>query len=443
VLTVPEIQYGNWRSLNSSSLVEDLNNRRVDRNIDISSEFTDKLDRSVHWLYVEDTSDEYQVDLSKPIDLTNRFERQTNFYATPVQDSYNNYSPQQQTSQVYIQPQQPIGVSFAQPTAQQPIGVAYAQPTASPQDCYVQTDCSSSCGEGFQLLIPNQSPTCISFSLQVLPCKIGNCPSDCKWGPWQSWSACAQRGLECRQYRTRSRARPATNGGRDCRGQENEQRFCVTQTCRGYPGVAGPQGRSGSPGRDGFQGAPGSRGQPGQQGQAGKPGSNGSSGSDGKNGVNGAPGPQGFAGQLGKAGRPGAMGPGGPTGKTGNQGVRGNFGAVGPVGPEGSRGSPGGPGQDGKSGGPGPPGSQGLFGAPGSLGPTGMLGVRGEQGLPGSNGPRGQTGPKGPPGDAFDSLPTYGTPEPPLSSYSNTVSSPPSFYPNKKKRESRTEEEKK
>jgi len=289
---------------------------------------------------------------------------------------------------------------------------SYSIPTqAPPEDCYVQTGCSQSCGEGFTMLIPSGSAyTCGRQALQVMPCNEGECPADCKWSPWVPWSSCASGGGgTCKQRRSRTIWRQERAGGRQCKGDALEERFCVTQYCQGIAGPVGPQGRNGVPGRNGNQGRPGNSGSLGQPGTPGNPGRFGSPGENGEDGKDGAPGPPGLPGYRGANGINGQAGAMGAMGPSGSQGTRGKFGLPGGAGPPGPLGPPGNPGADGSVGEPGPPGSTGQFGAPGRQGQQGMVGMRGDQGIPGDNGARGPPGYKGPPGRLVE--PSYGAPD--------------------------------
>ena len=50
---------------------------------------------------------------------------------------------------------------------------------------------SSSCGDGFKLLLPNPNGYgCYGASLQVHPCNERSCPIDCIWSDWGPWSHC-------------------------------------------------------------------------------------------------------------------------------------------------------------------------------------------------------------------------------------------------------------
>jgi len=353
----------------------------------------------------------------------------------------------------------------------------YGAPAAE-ENCYVETPCTRSCGDGFKLLLPNPDAlTCYGAALQVFPCNLGACPVHCAWGHWTPWSGCSVKtsrkrvkrdkgagaqpltffgqqqhhhghnanqqfvslgqqqsapqtsggygaplpdyGVSgppvCTQNRARTVEIPALNGGDQCWGESAEERFCQSAQCQGPPGPQGPPGQNGIPGRDGNPGTPGT---PGARGPPGNPGSNGNPGTPGKNGkdgIPGNPGPQGPAGKDGARGPPGKTGIPGPQGPPGAPGPRGRFGDKGPEGPAGAPGQTGPAGKDGSNGPPGPAGPPGLDGAPGVQGPMGAPGPQGIQGETGAAGPRGLTGPKGDSG-APAALPSYGAPEP-LPSY--------------------------
>ena len=58
--------------------------------------------------------------------------------------------------------------------------------------CYYSTGCSSSCGQGFKVLVPDQAVhACNSLPVQVLPCTEGECPVDCRLTHWTTWSVCS------------------------------------------------------------------------------------------------------------------------------------------------------------------------------------------------------------------------------------------------------------
>ena len=159
----------------------------------------------------------------------------------------------------------------------------YGAPASNPADCYLETGCSSSCGDGFRLLLPNkQAVACVPSVLQVLPCNERECPVDCGWDQWSTWTMCAQRSKRktrslskiflndglyhddftyvidefygsspqkrqsnygsptsggnfpfCSQTRVRAVKQSAQSGGRECRGDRFEERYCRSTQCRG------------------------------------------------------------------------------------------------------------------------------------------------------------------------------------------------------------------
>ena len=346
----------------------------------------------------------------------------------------------------------------------------YHPPPPAPvndQNCYVETPCTRSCGDGFKLLLPNpEALTCYGAALQVFPCNHGSCPHDCAWSPWSPWSACTpapsrkrlkrdkgpgappiffgQQALApqpgygpapvqapaggygapvgavvCVQGRVRQVEVPAINGGHQCYGEAAEERFCQSAQCLGPPGPQGPPGLPGRDGAPGSPGLPGGRGAPGAPGKDGNPGIPGRNGKDGLPGARGLPGKDGLDGEQGPAGAPGLPG---PQGSPGAPGPRGRFGDKGEAGPPGPVGSPGPSGSDGSNGPPGPAGPPGLNGSPG---PQGPMGPAGPQGLQGETGAPGARGLQGPPGGVIAPAygpppPAYGAPPPaaPLPSYS-------------------------
>ena len=109
--------------------------------------------------------------------------------------------------------------------------------SAPADDCYVSTTCSSSCGTGFKLLLPDKtsSSQCGEVSLQVLPCSAGPCPRHCVWSAWSEWSRCSRSGdtPECTQGRGRQVLEQEEAGGRSCQGDTEEIRYCLAQDCLG------------------------------------------------------------------------------------------------------------------------------------------------------------------------------------------------------------------
>jgi len=321
----------------------------------------------------------------------------------------------------------------------------YGAPAAE-ENCYVETPCTRSCGDGFKLLLPNPDAlTCYGAALQVFPCNLGACPVHCAWGHWTPWSGCSVKTSRKRVKRDKGAgAAPLTFFGQQqhSHGQQhhhqhnNNQQFVslgqqqsAQQTSGGYGAPLPDYGVSGPPvctqnrartveipalnggdqcwgesaeerfcqsaqcqGPPGPQGPPGQNGIPGRDGNPGTPGTPGARGPPGNPGSNGNPG---TPGKNGKDGIPGNPGPQGPSGKDGARGAPGKTGIPGPQGPPGAPGPRGRFGDKGPEGPAGPPGQTGPSGKDGSNGPPGPAGPPGLDGAPGAQGPMGAPGPQG------------------------------------------------
>ncbi len=163
-----------------------------------------------------------------------------------------------------------------------------------PPECFIETPCTRSCGDGFKLLLPNPNGYgCYGASLQVHPCNEKPCPIDCMWGAWSQWSPCTKSGHGQRRRRsadhgyahpyvhhqvesaicTQSRQRVVdvaeANYGKPCIGEYSETRYCQSYECQG---PVGPPGQPGEPGHIGPQGPKGLPGFPGKDGIPGQPG---------------------------------------------------------------------------------------------------------------------------------------------------------------------------
>ena len=151
-----------------------------------------------------------------------------------------------------------------------------------PEECFIETPCTRSCGSGFKLLLPNptSSHACYGATLQVHPCELKPCAIHCHWGRWSEWSACTISGRRrkrhaksdadddkvearsvnqiynhgqptilppasvrtlngnpggsiCTQSRQRAIDVPPKHSGKDCKGEHSEARFCQSYECRG------------------------------------------------------------------------------------------------------------------------------------------------------------------------------------------------------------------
>ena len=152
-----------------------------------------------------------------------------------------------------------------------------------PDECFIETPCTRSCGSGFKLLLPNPSSlhSCYGATLQVHPCELKPCAVHCHWGRWSEWSACTVTGRRrkrsavsepepdnhssrsvphnvyhhgqptilppasvrtlnghpsgsiCSQSRQRAVEVPPKHYGKECKGEHSENRFCQSYECRG------------------------------------------------------------------------------------------------------------------------------------------------------------------------------------------------------------------
>ena len=153
-----------------------------------------------------------------------------------------------------------------------------------PPECFIETPCTRSCGDGFKLLLPNPNGYgCYGASLQVHPCNEKPCPIDCHWGAWGPWTQCTVTGKKrrkrspdsdgeaqspipvlldphgdphapphpldpaallghphphpgggiCTQSRQRVIEVPASYYGKECHGDYAESRYCQSYECRG------------------------------------------------------------------------------------------------------------------------------------------------------------------------------------------------------------------
>jgi len=323
------------------------------------------------------------------------------------------------------------------------------------QNCYVETPCTRSCGDGFKLLLPNpEALSCYGAALQVFPCNLGVCPIHCRWSHWTPWSYCTPKQIRKRVRRDGPGGHHGHHGAHGAHGAHGDhgdhdhdhgsvnpflQQQVTPLGVGGYgappPVPVGPiigavctqtraraqevpQTYGGEPcfgeaaeerfcqsiqcqGPPGPQGPPGSDGIPGRDGTPGTPGKAGKRGPPGNPGANGPPGTPGRNGNDGIPGRPGPQGPPGKNGAKGDigaQGIPGPQGPPGAAGPRGRFGEKGPEGRPGPQGQPGPPGKDGSNGPPGPGGPPGLDGTPGPQGPMGAPGPQGLQGETGAPG---------------------------------------------
>merc|ERR1711881_820051 len=100
------------------------------------------------------------------------------------------------------------------------------------------SSCSQDCGGGWQ----RRSRTvqqeaaygglqCDGCAAETRACNTHNCPRNCKWSPYSEWSECSKSCDGGNQNRTRVLQQSALNGGMDCTGESTEFRDCNMQAC--------------------------------------------------------------------------------------------------------------------------------------------------------------------------------------------------------------------
>lgn len=107
------------------------------------------------------------------------------------------------------------------------------------QDCEVSAwqpqECSVSCGGGTQMLMrsivthPDGGVQCLPLE-RLQPCKLRQCPIDCRLEDWQSWSGCTAECGGGIMQRGRVVDQKPRHGGMPC-GEVSEARSCNMQDC--------------------------------------------------------------------------------------------------------------------------------------------------------------------------------------------------------------------
>lgn len=93
----------------------------------------------------------------------------------------------------------------------------------SVQDCGLGTQTRDRLGYG---------PYSLSDLEQERDCYMGPCKVDCQWDSWADWSVCSQEcGGEGSRYRSRTIDIPASEGGDECDGPEQEVEACNRVPC--------------------------------------------------------------------------------------------------------------------------------------------------------------------------------------------------------------------
>ncbi|XP_078377620.1 SCO-spondin-like [Oculina patagonica] len=100
--------------------------------------------------------------------------------------------------------------------------------------------CTRSCGTGIQIrarTCDNPRPAhggkqCPGASGETRSCNTQDCPVDGNWSGWKPWGPCTKSCGGGSQNSSRTCTNPPpTNGGKECRGENERSRVCNTQPC--------------------------------------------------------------------------------------------------------------------------------------------------------------------------------------------------------------------
>ena len=102
------------------------------------------------------------------------------------------------------------------------------------------SSCSKSCGGGVKSRsrskvkhASNGGKQCQGKSTEITTCSNNACPIDCEWGSYGEWSSCSKSCGGGDKLRSRSKARLASNGGKECVGPDTERSICGQTSCPG------------------------------------------------------------------------------------------------------------------------------------------------------------------------------------------------------------------
>ena len=102
------------------------------------------------------------------------------------------------------------------------------------------SSCSKTCGGGERsrtrqvaILASNGGIACEGDATETEDCNTSDCPVNCEWGNYDSWSSCSKTCGRGEKSRTRKEAIPASNGGLACEGDATEIEDCNDVVCPG------------------------------------------------------------------------------------------------------------------------------------------------------------------------------------------------------------------
>lgn len=98
--------------------------------------------------------------------------------------------------------------------------------------------CDKTCGGGKaargrnkDTIEANGGEQCAGLPQDVVTCNEEECPIDCEWGSWKTWSSCDKTCGGGKKSRTRRKHRLAVGAGVDCQGPNTAADDCGTQAC--------------------------------------------------------------------------------------------------------------------------------------------------------------------------------------------------------------------
>jgi len=112
-----------------------------------------------------------------------------------------------------------------------------------PDDCHWSewtsfTVCSATCGGGTsrrtRSIVKEESDggtPCDGDTAEELPCNTQNCPVDCQWDEWSSWTPCSKSCEGGVIQRFRDVVEPGRDGGSSCVGDAEQEAPCEASSC--------------------------------------------------------------------------------------------------------------------------------------------------------------------------------------------------------------------
>jgi len=99
-------------------------------------------------------------------------------------------------------------------------------------------NCSKTCNSGFTSRSRDKFPiesnggaVCAGSSNEQKACNTQGCPRDCEWGPWTKWTECSKDCGGGKSKRFRDVIQTMKNAGLQCLGSDEEENPCNSQEC--------------------------------------------------------------------------------------------------------------------------------------------------------------------------------------------------------------------